>query len=45
MKVLLSIKPEYANKIFSGEKGLNLEKSVWKHKRSNCGSLFHYASR
>ena len=30
MKVLLSIKPEYANKIFSGEKKFEYRKSIFK---------------
>jgi predicted transcriptional regulator len=31
MKVLLSIKPEYADKIFSGEKGFEFRKSIFAH--------------
>jgi predicted transcriptional regulator len=32
MKILLSIKPEYSNKIFSGEKKFEFRKKIPKHK-------------
>ena len=42
MKVLLSIKPEFVKKIFSGEKKFELRKSIFKDKR--VSSVVIYAS-
>ena len=42
MKVLLSIKPEYANKIFDGSKKFEFRRSVFKN--SNVNKIVVYAS-
>lgn len=42
MKVLLSIKPEFANKIFSGQKKFEYRRSIFK--RSNIDTVIVYAS-
>lgn len=43
MKVLLSIKPEYANKIFTGEKKYEYRKSLFKKKQ--VSSVIVYATK
>ena len=42
MKVLLSIKPEFANKIFSGSKKFEFRKSIFRNK--NISKIVVYAS-
>lgn len=42
MKVLLSIKPEYADKILSGEKKFEFRKSIFK--RENIQTIIIYAT-
>jgi predicted transcriptional regulator len=42
MKVLLSIKPEFANKIFSGEKKFEFRRTIFKS--NNIKSVIVYAS-
>ena len=42
MKILLSIKPEYANKIFDGTKKFEFRKSIFKN--SNINTVVVYAS-
>ncbi|WP_337043762.1 ASCH domain-containing protein [Emticicia sp. 17c] len=42
MKVLLSIKPEYANRIFDGSKKFEFRKSIFKNK--NVDKIVVYAS-
>ncbi|RKP47854.1 ASCH domain-containing protein [Cohnella endophytica] len=43
MKVLLSIRPEYANKIFSGEKRYEYRKNIFKKK--NIDSILVYSTK
>ncbi|BFT76143.1 ASCH domain-containing protein [Paenibacillus sp. P36] len=43
MKVLLSIKPEYADKIFTGEKKYEYRKSIFK--KGNVESILVYSTR
>lgn len=42
MKVLMSIKPEFANKIFSGEKKFEFRRAIFKNK--NIDTIVVYAS-
>lgn len=43
MKILLSIKPQFANKILSGEKGFEFRKSLPKH--GNIETVVIYATK